>query len=67
VPTGVLTGDLMLQLLFDDFWPAIHLAPYFFTGLGGILFDSGGEEYSVSEVLYRDQLSRRPAQFSNSG
>jgi hypothetical protein len=43
VAAGVLTGDFMLRLPLDDFWPGVHLAPYFFAGLGGIILGSGGE------------------------
>jgi hypothetical protein len=51
VAAGILTGDFMLRLPLDDFWPGVHLAPYFFTGLGGIIVGSGGEGHSVSETF----------------
>jgi hypothetical protein len=51
VAAGVLTGDFMLRLPLDDFWPGVHLAPYFFAGLGGIILGSGGEGHSVSETV----------------
>ena len=41
----------MLRLPLDDFWPGVHLAPYFFAGFGGILLGSGGEGRSVSETF----------------
>ena len=41
----------MLRLPLDDFWPGVHLAPYFFAGLGGIILGSGGEGHSVSETF----------------
>ncbi len=34
---AILTGDLMLRLPLDDFWPKVHLAPYIFAGFGDIL------------------------------
>ena len=40
---GVLTGDFMLRLPLDTFWPDFHLAPYLFVGLGGIIIGSPGE------------------------
>jgi hypothetical protein len=52
VAAGILTGDFMLRLPLDDFWPTVHLAPYFFAGLGGII--PGGENgggRSVSETF----------------
>lgn len=42
VAAGVITGDGMLRLPLDDFWPGVHLAPYVFGGFGGILLGSGG-------------------------
>jgi hypothetical protein len=51
VAAGVLTGDFMLRLPLDDFWPGVHLAPYFFAGLGGIIVGSVGEGHSVSETF----------------
>src|SRR3984957_19500371 len=43
VAAGVLTGDVLLRLPLDDFWPGVHLAPYFFAGLGGIILGGGDE------------------------
>ena len=51
VPAGILTGDFLLRLPLDDFWPNVHLAPYGFVGLGGIILGSGGEGRSVSETF----------------
>jgi hypothetical protein len=42
---AILTGDLMLRLPLDDFWPKMHLAPYVFAGFGDILLlgdENGG-------------------------
>jgi hypothetical protein len=51
VEAGVLTGDFMLRLPLDDFWPGVHLAPYFFAGFGGILIGESGNQHSVSETF----------------
>jgi hypothetical protein len=52
VAAGVLTGDFMLRLPLDDFWPGVHLAPYFFAGFGGILLGGdNGNQHSVSETF----------------
>ena len=51
VPAGILTGDFLLRLPLDDFWPNVHLAPYTFVGLGGIIIGGGGEGRSVSETF----------------
>jgi hypothetical protein len=50
VAAGIITGDLMLRLPLDDFWPNVHLAPYAFGGFGGIILGSSdGEGRTVSE------------------
>ena len=51
VAAGVITADLMLRLPLDDFWPNVHLAPYTYTGFGGILLGGGGEGRSFSETV----------------
>ena len=39
---GILTGDIVLRLPLDDFWPGVHLAPYAFGGGGGVFTGAGG-------------------------
>ena len=39
---GIITGDLILRLPLDDFWPNVHLAPYIIGGGGGLFTDAGG-------------------------
>ena len=39
---GILTGDIILRLPLDDFWPNIHLAPYIIGGGGGVFTGAGG-------------------------
>jgi len=39
---GVITGDFVLRLPLDDFWPTVHLAPYIFGGGGGVFTGAGG-------------------------
>ena len=39
---GVLTGDIILRLPLDDYWPGVHLAPYIIGGGGGVLTGAGG-------------------------
>jgi hypothetical protein len=39
---GIVTGDLLLRLPLDDFWPSVHLAPYFIGGGGGLFTGVGG-------------------------
>jgi hypothetical protein len=35
VAAGIMTGDFMLRLPLDDFWPSVHLAPYTSLASGG--------------------------------
>ena len=49
VAAGILTGDFLLRLPLDSFWPNIHLAPYAFVGLGGIILGSPSEGRTVNE------------------
>ena len=42
VAGGVITGDFLLRLPLDAYWPNVHLAPYFFAGFGGIFVGSPG-------------------------
>jgi hypothetical protein len=39
---GIITGDLILRLPLDDFWPNVHLAPYIIGGGGGVFTGAGG-------------------------
>ena len=39
---GIITGDIILRLPLDDFWPNIHLAPYIIGGGGGVFTGAGG-------------------------
>ena len=43
VPAGVVTGDFMLRLPLDTFWPNFHLAPYAFVGVVGVFIGSPGK------------------------
>jgi hypothetical protein len=51
VAAGIMTGDFMMRLPLDDFWPGVHLAPYGFAGFGGILLGGGGNDNSVRETF----------------
>jgi hypothetical protein len=39
---GVISGDFILRLPLDDFWPSVHLAPYILGGGGGVFTGAGG-------------------------
>jgi len=52
VAAGILTGDVLLRLPLDSFWPGFHLAPYTYAGFGGIILGSGGGDgRTVSETF----------------
>ena len=47
---GVVTGDFMLRLPLDDYWPNFHLAPYVFGGFGAIFVGTPGNgNFTVQE------------------
>jgi hypothetical protein len=47
---GVLTGDVVLRLPLDDFWPGIHLAPYTFGGFGGVFTGAGNNTINTPDA-----------------
>jgi len=50
VAGGVVTGDFMLRLPLDAYWPNIHLAPYIFAGFGAIFVGTPGNgNFTVQE------------------
>ena len=40
---GIISGDIILRLPLDDFWPNFHLAPYIIGGGGGVFTGAGGK------------------------
>jgi hypothetical protein len=42
VAAGVVTGDFLLRLPLDAYWPNFHLAPYAFAGFGATIIGSPG-------------------------
>ena len=52
VAAGIITGDFMLRLPLDDYWPSVHLAPYLFAGFGGIFVGGAGTAPRSVESLY---------------
>ena len=47
---GVLTGDVVLRLPLDDFWPGVHLAPYTFGGFGGVFTGAGNNTINTPDA-----------------
>src|SRR5271165_417809 len=49
VAAGIIVADGLLRYPLDQVWPGVHLAPYIFTGFGGILLGDEGETRTVSQ------------------
>ena len=47
---GVLTGDVVLRLPLDDYWPGVHLAPYTFGGFGGVFTGAGNNTINTPDA-----------------
>jgi hypothetical protein len=63
VPAGVVTGDFMLRLPLDTFWPNFHLAPYAFVGVGGVFVGSpgNGNNEFVERTVFVSRTEGAPA------
>jgi len=61
----VISGDLMLRLPLDDFWPAVHLAPYVFGGGGGVFTGAGGETINTRFPEVNERFNNASANVSN--
>jgi len=64
VAGGVVTGDFMLRLPLDAYWPNFHLAPYFFAGFGAIIIGSpgnGGNHEFVERTVFVSRTQGAPA------
>ena len=64
VAGGVVTGDFLLRLPLDAYWPNIHLAPYFFAGFGAIIIGSpgnGGNHEFVERTVFVSRTQGAPA------
>ena len=63
VAGGVVTGDFMLRLPLDTFWPNFHLAPYAFVGVGGIFIGSpgNGDREFVERTVFVSRTEGAPA------
>ena len=60
---GVITGDFMLRLPLDAYWPNVHLAPYAFGGFGGIFIGSpgNGNREFVERTVFVSRTEGAPA------
>ena len=65
VAGGVVTGDFMLRLPLDAYWPNFHLAPYAFVGVGGIFIgrpgNGNGDREFVERTVFVSRTEGAPA------
>jgi hypothetical protein len=61
----VITGDFILRLPLDDFWPSVHLAPYIFGGGGALFTGAGGNTINTSFPEVNNRFNNASANVSN--
>jgi hypothetical protein len=62
---GVVTGDFVMRLPLDDFWPSVHLAPYIFGGFGGVFTGAGGNTINTRFAGVNQRFSNASSNVSN--
>jgi hypothetical protein len=62
---GVITGDFILRLPLDDFWPSVHLAPYIFGGGGGLFTGAGGNTINTRFPGVNERFNNFSSNVSN--
>jgi hypothetical protein len=62
---GVITGDFILRLPLDDFWPSVHLAPYIFGGGGGLFTGAGGNTINTPFPGVNNRFNNASTNVSN--
>jgi hypothetical protein len=62
---GVVTGDFIMRLPLDDFWPSVHLAPYVFGGFGGVFTGAGGNTINTRFAGVNQRFSNASSNVSN--
>jgi hypothetical protein len=72
VAAGVIHSDFTLRLPLDDYWPNVHLAPYFFVGFGGIFVGSPSANFTAtSRTVFvsgtKGAPATRPVTFTERG
>ena len=62
---GVITGDFILRLPLDDFWPSVLLAPYIFGGGGGLFTGAGGNTINTRFPEVNERFNNASSNASN--
>jgi hypothetical protein len=62
---GVVTGDFIMRLPLDDFWPSVHLAPYVFGGFGGVFSGAGDNTINTGNSTVNQRFSNASSNVSN--
>ena len=61
----MVTGDFVMRLPLDDFWPSVHLAPYIFGGFGGVFTGAGGNTINTSSSTVNERFNNASSNVSN--
>jgi hypothetical protein len=61
---GVVTGDFIMRLPLDDFWPSVHLAPYIFGGFGGVFTGAGGNTINTTSATVNERFNNASSNVS---
>ena len=62
---GVITGDFVMRLPLDDFWPTVHLAPYIFGGGGAVFTGAGGNTINTPFPAVNQRFNNASSNVSN--
>ena len=62
---GVVTGNFLLRLPLDDFWPSVHLAPYVFGGGGGLFTGAGGNSINTRFAGFNERFNNFSSNVNN--
>src|SRR5580698_8537097 len=62
---GVITGDFILRLPLDDFWPSVHLAPYVFGGGGGVVTGAGDNTINTRFAGVNERFNNASSNVTN--
>jgi hypothetical protein len=62
---GVISGDFILRLPLDDFWPSVHLAPYILGGGGGVFTGAGNNTINTRFAGVNERFNNASSNVSN--
>ena len=62
---GVISGDFILRLPLDDFWPSVHLAPYILGGGGAVFTGAGNNTINTRFAGVNERFDNASSNVSN--